>query len=370
MQGGATNGQVCGYAASRGYPFPGGTCPAVGVAGYVLGGGWGPSCRMFGLGCDSLEGLELIDCEGKLIRADRARNADLFWACRGAGAGNFGVVTAMKFRLPPKTDQVTLIKINYPRASPREREAFLRSWQEWLRGADPRITLLARICNSSEGPAMLVRGIFYGGEEEVKRMVEPFLALPGAEERFRETALPQAAALAGNDAPPPAKFQSVSRFAMRDFSRPELAALAGMLRERPEGSVRTELSLYALGGRVRDFGPDETAFFYRDARFAVRLETVWKEERFAEENQGWLKDRFPSIAFATEGSYVNFPYKGFPDALTEYYGAHGCRLKRIKEKYDPLCLFTFPQGLSAGATPQKTALVPAGPYFLRKPLDP
>lgn len=102
VQGGVTNKLVYEFVASKGYPFPGGTCPTVGVSGYALGGGWGLSCRNFGLGCDSLKEIELINYEGITIKANRESHCDLFWACRGAGGGNFGVIVSMTFNLPPK----------------------------------------------------------------------------------------------------------------------------------------------------------------------------------------------------------------------------------------------------------------------------
>ncbi|OFD81220.1 FAD-linked oxidase [Bacillus mycoides] len=54
IQGGAQNKQIYDFISSKGYPFPGGTCPTVGVSGYTLGGGWGYSSRYFGLGYDNL----------------------------------------------------------------------------------------------------------------------------------------------------------------------------------------------------------------------------------------------------------------------------------------------------------------------------
>lgn len=39
VQGGVTNRLVYEFVSSKGYPFPGGTCPTVGVGGYALGGG-------------------------------------------------------------------------------------------------------------------------------------------------------------------------------------------------------------------------------------------------------------------------------------------------------------------------------------------
>jgi len=60
VDGGVNNNQLYDFVSSQGYPFPGGTCPTVGLSGLVSGGGWGLSCRLMGLGCDSLTELELI----------------------------------------------------------------------------------------------------------------------------------------------------------------------------------------------------------------------------------------------------------------------------------------------------------------------
>lgn len=346
VQGGATNRLVYEFMSSKGYPFPGGTCPTVGLSGYALGGGWGLSCRYLGLGCDSLEELELVNYEGNIIKASRNCNEDLFWACRGAGCGNFGVVVSMKFRLPPKADNVTLIEIDYLHRTSREQEVFLATWQKWLRNADPRITLISRIYHSdNDGLAMLARGIFYGGPDEAEQIVKPFLELAGAESSLGYVPFLEAVTVIGSTYPPFEKFQSVSRFVLQDFSKREISELVGLIRRRAEGSVFAGLSMYALGGRVREAAEDETAFFYRNAHFIIWLETVWEEKCFAEENRDWVNDRFPALAFVTTGSYVNFPYNKLPDYLEEYYGRHVRKLERIKAQYDPYHIFSFPQGI-------------------------
>ena len=348
VQSGVTNGLVYEFVSSKGYPFPGGTCPTVGVGGYAMGGGWGLSCRYLGLGCDSLQEIELVNGDGGILKASRNRNEDLFWACRGAGDGNFGVVVSMTFRLPPKVDKVTLIEIDYLHRTSKEQEAFLDVWQKWLQNADPRITLISRIYNSvNDGLAMLARGIFYGGPDEAKQIVKPFLELAGAEYRFRYVTFLEAVTIIGSTYPPFEKFQSASRFVLQDFSKREISELVGLIRSRAEGSDFAGLSMYALGGRVREVEEDETAFFYRKAHFIVWLETVWEENRFAKENREWVYERFPALAAATTGSYVNFPYNKLPNFLEEYYGTHVRKLKWIKERYDPSHVFSFPQGIQS-----------------------
>lgn len=350
VQGGVTNSRLYNYVAERGYPFPGGTCPTVGVSGYASGGGWGLSCRNFGLGCDSLLEIEIINYQGILIKADASCNSDLFWACRGAGGGNFGVITSMTFKLPAPVSQVTLIEIDYLHVNPQTQEAFLTTWQNWLETADNRITLIARIYQSREdGLAMLVRGIFYGEPEEAEELLKPFLVLPYAVAAIEYVTFLEAVTILGSAYPPFEKFQAASRFALRSFSREEIARLVNLIQVPAEGSVFAGLSMYALGGKVSETGVDETAFFYRNARYILWLETVWEENRYACPNMDWVACRFPEFASLTTGSYVNFPYYRLPRYLREYYGDHVAELEAVKCKYDPADIFTFPQGLTVSS---------------------
>lgn len=346
VQGGVTNKLVYEFVASKGYPFPGGTCPTVGVSGYALGGGWGLSCRNFGLGCDSLKEIELINYEGIAIKANRENNCDLFWACRGAGGGNFGVIVSMTFNLAPKVSNVTLIEIDYLNVHEQEQEEFLLVWQEWLKTADKRITLIGRVYHSSEdGLGMLIRGIFYGSAEAAKEMMADFLALDKAEYNIEFMTFLEAVTIIGSVYPASEKFQSASRFAFRDFTSNERTELVDLIRRRSSGSVFAGISLYALGGRVSEIGTDDTAFYYRNANYIIWLETVWENSVYAKENREWIDIRFPYLEAITMGSYVNFPYGEIYNYLREYYGTHATVLKKIKQKYDPKNIFAFPQSI-------------------------
>src|SRR3954454_8529169 len=77
-----------------------GSSPTVGVAGYSLGGGMGWLARSHGLQTNSLTAIELVTPDGRLVRTDAEHDPELFWALRGGG-GNFGIVTALEFRLYP-----------------------------------------------------------------------------------------------------------------------------------------------------------------------------------------------------------------------------------------------------------------------------
>jgi FAD/FMN-containing dehydrogenase len=90
-------------AARHGLVSVAGSSRDVGVVGYTLGGGQSlPFGRRHGLAANSVRAIELVTADGRLVRADRDHEPDLFWALRGGG-GSFGIVTAIELELVPLT---------------------------------------------------------------------------------------------------------------------------------------------------------------------------------------------------------------------------------------------------------------------------
>ena len=97
-----------GSGSSTGFIIPVGICPMVGVAGFSMGGGQGYFSRLLGLGADNILEVELVDAEGDVHVINEHKKPDLYWAIRGGGGGNFGIVTEFKFRLYEAPAQITL----------------------------------------------------------------------------------------------------------------------------------------------------------------------------------------------------------------------------------------------------------------------
>lgn len=349
---GVKNRELYEAVSSLGYPFPGGTCPTVGVAGYAMGGGWGLTCRTLGLGCDSLIAIELIDDSGTLITASEAENQELFWACRGAGDGNFGAVVALTFRLPAKVDMVTLIEIEYDNRDEQSQRDFLRAWQQWLDGADPRMSLIGRVFHFTEQElGMLVRGIFFGSAQEAVAILEPFLALIPTAVNIEELTFLEAIRIIMSAYPPFEMFTSFSRFVMDWLTDEQIEQAVQTIQHPAPGAVYTALSVYALGGRVAQPGVDDTAFYYRNSKYILYLNTEWEDAKWAALNRVWLAKRYPVLEPMGAGAYVNFPWAGLPCFLRQYYGEHVERLKVVKRQYDPCNVFTYPQGIEPEAEP-------------------
>jgi FAD/FMN-containing dehydrogenase len=117
-----------------------GSAPDVGVVGYTLGGGVGWLGRRHGLAANSVTAIELVTAAGEAVRADAETDPDLFWALRGGG-GNFGVVTALEFRLYP-VDSLNAGWLVWPWEETRR---VLGRWSEWVETVPEEVTSIGRI---------------------------------------------------------------------------------------------------------------------------------------------------------------------------------------------------------------------------------
>jgi hypothetical protein len=170
-------------AAGHGLAPLAGSAPNVGVAGYTLGGGISGLGRRYGLACNSVEAVELVTADGRMVRADRDSEPDLFWALRGGG-GSFGAVTAMELRLFPVAE-VYAGSLWWP--IERGDEVW-HAWAELTRGDPPdelvtvgrylRFPPLPQIPEPIRGGSFaVVEAIWLGEAADADALLEPLRAL-------------------------------------------------------------------------------------------------------------------------------------------------------------------------------------------------
>jgi FAD/FMN-containing dehydrogenase len=93
-QAGVTWGELNTETQLHGLAVTGGVVSSTGIAGLTLGGGLGWLMGKFGLALDNLLSADVVDGEGRLLRASRDDEPALFWAIRGGG-GNFGMSSSI-----------------------------------------------------------------------------------------------------------------------------------------------------------------------------------------------------------------------------------------------------------------------------------
>jgi len=98
IEGGVTWDKVYQFLAPYGKGVTGPQSPTVGVVGFLLGGGMSRYSALYGLGIDNVEEITLILANGTKSVTSQNVHSDLFWALRGGGGGNFGVVLSVRIR--------------------------------------------------------------------------------------------------------------------------------------------------------------------------------------------------------------------------------------------------------------------------------
>ncbi|MDQ3814160.1 MAG: FAD-dependent oxidoreductase, partial [Armatimonadota bacterium] len=147
------------------------TGPSVGVAGLTLGGGFGITSRRFGLMCDNLTNVQLVNAQGEIINANKKENPNLFWACQGGGGGNFGIATAFTFKVH-KVGVVAAFNISW---SWDQFERVVELWQSWAYSVDDNLTSLLSI---TVNKTITLLGQYTAEEHElpqVYKLLEPLL---------------------------------------------------------------------------------------------------------------------------------------------------------------------------------------------------
>jgi len=345
--------------AERGRTVPAGTCPTVGMAGLALGGGIGMSARKFGLTCDNLLEATVVLADGRALVVDAHNHPDLYWALRGGGGGNFGIVTRLVFRTHP-VDNVVTYSLEWPWADAKR---VIDAWQNLAPHAPDGLFSVLNVnaaAGSSANPHITSAGQFYGTEDRLRALLQP-LAAAGTPLRFtttNHTYLSAQLMWAGCGSlgvchlPPQGNrgrstFAAKSSFSSRPLSSAGIDALLHQLEaRRATGTGSGIVLLDSYGGAINRVAKARTAFVHRDALFSMQYLAYWDASASAAPNVAWLRRCYAALrpyvsAFAYQ-NYIDPDLSTWPHA---YYGSNLPRLRRIKRTYDPANIFHSRQSI-------------------------
>jgi FAD/FMN-containing dehydrogenase len=356
---------------AHGVAVPGGSCPTVGLAGLVLGGGVGVVSRAYGLASDNLVGAQVVTADGRIRDCSADQEPDLFWACRGGGGGNFGVATSFRLRTRP-APTVTLFYLAWPWSRAAR---VVDAWQRWAPHApDPLWSTCKLLAGAGRGaPTAFAAGTYLGSAADAQPLLDQLVARVGTDpsgHSLRTRAyLPAMLTEAGCGGLTVTECHLPSQLAggrltresevaaSHFFSRPVPAAgLAAMVagveaRGRIGGGGEGGISMDALGGAVNRVAPGATAFVHRDSLFLAQLTSTWSagaEPAPVMAQQRWLTGFRDTLApYANGEAYQNYIDPTRSDWQRAYYGANYDRLARVKAALDPGSLFRLPQGVAA-----------------------
>jgi FAD/FMN-containing dehydrogenase len=343
----------------RGLVVPAGTCPSVGILGLALGGGHGLSGRRFGLTSDNLRAATIVTADGRIRQVSAARNEDLYWASRGGGGGNFGIVTSLTLQAH-RANGAAWFLMSWPWAAAGEA---LAAWQRFAPHAPPALTSIFSLgtTGGAGAPRVTALGQFFGSEAALRRLIRPLTRVGGASvSTGRSSMLALALRWAGcideglrachtRGTSPGGRLPRESFYAKSDyFDRPlpprgRRTMIEWIERRQRNPSQGSGALLFdAYGGAYNRPAAGATAFVHRDMLFSLQYYTsgpIRPSQAWA--NGVWRALR-PFVSGQAYQNYIDPQLRGWQRA---YYGSNLARLRQIKRTYDPDFRFRFAQAI-------------------------
>lgn len=316
-----------------------------GIAGLTLGGGFGYLSRRFGWTTDTLQAVELVTAEGRLVRASETEHPDLFWALRGGG-GNFGVATSFDYALYPVGPEVVGGVVAWPAS---EAPGVLALYRELAESAPRELTLVCFIRPAPPAPwlpkeqhgrpIVAILACHSGRPEDGERAVAPIKAhgKPIGDILVRRP-YTQLQALLDGTQPKGRRYYWKSEYlpAITDELCADFMAQAATIPSPHSAAI-----LFQLGGAVGDLPTEHSPVGNRDARYVLNLASAWEDAREDEANIAWARESWTRLRrYSTGGTYLNFLNAEEGEGRTQdALGPALARLAEAKRRWDPENVF-------------------------------
>jgi FAD/FMN-containing dehydrogenase len=319
--------------------IPGGSCAGVGIGGLTLGGGYGLLARKFGLTCDSLLGVTMVDGRGRIV--DSSSDKNLLWACRGGNNGNFGVVTSLTFRVHDAPATMQSFRFRSFQVDRVRALRIMKNWFEQTRNLPPDC-FSAFVLNKSTLYILLT------SVRKDTAAIEPVITSLArmSDKTTRSAATPLAQALKNYyGIQQPLNFKNASAGLYRDFSSIE-SYIGGVL-DKVIATPGMIFQVNTMGGNIQSAEKElVSAFPHREYAYFSELQTYWEQPS----REAGLLQKFQEVQeiFARNGmraQYRNYPDINFASPASDYYGKNLARLQQIKKQYDPDNIFRYEQSI-------------------------
>jgi FAD/FMN-containing dehydrogenase len=311
----------------KGKILPAGSCGSVGVAGLTLGGGYGFFSRKYGLTCDSLEEVTMVDGQGTIHHSQQ--EPELLWACKGGNNGHLGAVTELKFKVHKAPARFRIWQFQSADTSPQFVSAFFQKYISMVQGMNNEAFASFFIRKN-----FIAIRIFEFGKTNMPFITVHLKDLPLKKSKGSDEALKKALNRLRGSAKP-LYFKNASCGYFNEWSDIEQSLLASLDALTAHANVLFQVN--SLGGEIQNVAKEhESAYPHRRFQFLSELQTYWNTEAEMEAKVAifqQVQTNFTKGAVLPQ--YVNYPCDEFEHFNEAYYGASLARLRTLKKTYDP-----------------------------------
>ncbi|WP_435894742.1 FAD-binding oxidoreductase [Oceaniferula spumae] len=325
----------------KGRLLPSGSCAGVGLAGLTLGGGYGLFARKYGLTCDHLIGVRMVDGQGNVHDSDQ--QPDLLKVCRGGGNGNFGIITELRFRTVPAPKSFSSKRIRFRNLTPEKVGDLAKLWFKATDGL-PGDVFSAFVLNGTQLTVLIT---FF--EPASRQVVETHFG-PMAKDAWKSEPVhvaPTERAIRryyGRSGPLPFKNASAGYYK----SHADIASVIPRIAEQVADVSGTVWQINTLGGRINshDFAK-ESVYPHRSYPWLGEIQAYWDRESRATK----CIENVRAVQKILLGAGINKHYRNYPDIEFKdwersYYGDESLKMiRQMKQRFDPADIIRHPQSI-------------------------
>ena len=333
VEAGASWGDVYSTLDNTGFVAVGGCVPAVGIGGYILGGGYSMLSRAYGgLACDKAISFTMVTADGKkAVKASADENKDLFWALRGGGGGNFGVITDVTLQVCPSPREFVWSRLTY-----HSTEQGLIAVGKNLYNFPKELNLDIALHGFRGQKELTLDAVYSDHHEELVQTALQSLHPTQTSQPMRYTSFlkftteySQRHGFVHNEVEP-----IYVKGAMLKSFPIQLARYFAELSIPPECLIEFVL----MGGDIQQIPPMATAFVARSAQYSFYTYGRFQDPRHKDEVLKFATSTYEAVkgSGCTMGSYINYMDRDLKNWANEYYGENYNRLCQIKERWNPI----------------------------------
>ncbi|HEY4874460.1 MAG TPA: FAD-binding oxidoreductase [Puia sp.] len=319
--------------------IPGGSCGSVGIGGLTLGGGYGLLSRKFGLTCDSLIEVTMVDGNG-IIRNSKDEK-DLLWACKGGNNGNFGVVSEMKFKVHQSPASMQSFRFRAFKVNTERTKSILENWFAVTKDF-PDSCFSAFVLN--ETTVYILVTTTEKITPQVQKLFDKIAQLTDKKTNTIFHPLNEALKVFYG-AQHPVKFKNACAGLYKSYD--DIKNGVDKILEMVITGSNTILQINTLGGQIQNAEAETNSSFpHREYSYVSELQTYWDNEKEGKQQMltfEIIQQMFNEIGI--DAQYCNYPDINFKNYSSLYYGRNYQLLQQIKNKYDPDNLIRYEQSI-------------------------
>ena len=347
MSAGLKLGYILEYLGENKLIMPTGNASCVGLAGLSLAGGKGNLSRLYGMVCDNILSIKMINWEGRIITANETENTDLFWACKGAGTGNFGIIYELEMKV--YEDRYCQIEKFTWKWNATQVKIVFDVYQRLLLQLPNEIILdFNMTCNNGEA-SFFMEFIKFGESAfiEINEFRNLFTPTISVHTGFYSQMTDVWVSYDKGKSPPFSKIKSNMIFA--PISQVVLDTLVDSIDYFiiKKYKMNYQLNFSQLGGAASEGSSNDSnsnssnsSYFPKSAITTLSYFMQWTYPELTTIVKSYLEKLYSETTpLISNYVFPNLIDYDLDDYMTKYYGTNQNRLRDIKNKYDPKNIF-------------------------------